>query len=196
MPVARLRGVVEDKGADWLIVAAGSLGLAVSVPASTADDLETGARVALYTHLHVREDALTLFGFRSADDLRLFEQLISVSGVGPRVALGLLSAMPTGELAASIVAGRADALRKVPGVGQKTAERIVLDLRDKVTAPASADSAFEQPRRPADADLIAALTALGYSRTEATDAASRLPENGDRPLEDRIRDALALFSGA
>jgi Holliday junction DNA helicase RuvA len=102
--------------------------------------------------------------------------------------------MSSAELAAAIVAGRAEVLRKVPGVGQKTAERIVLDLRDKVTPPEGAGYATQEPQRPVDADLIAALTALGYSTAEAADAAARLPENGDRPLEDRIREALALFS--
>lgn len=194
MPVARLRGVVEEKGDDWLIVGVGGIGIVASVPSSTSEALPIGGRAALFTHLHVREDALTLFGFASAVDLRLFEQLIGVSGVGPRAALGMLSALASDHLAAAIAGGRTDVLRKIPGVGQKTAERIVLELRDKVTPPAAGEIRERPEARPADSDLIAALTALGYTQAEASDAASRLPENGDRPLEDRIREALSYFT--
>lgn len=192
MPVARLRGVVEEKGADWLIVGVGGVGMLVQAPASCTDALEVGAQASLYTHLHVREDALTLYGFASGDDLRLFEQLIGVSGVGPRAALGLLSAIDYARLTAAIASGDADVLRRVPGIGQKTAERIVLDLRDKVTPPAG-DAAPEPPKQAVDADLIAALMGLGYTQAESTDAASRIDANGDAPLEERIRRALTFF---
>jgi len=193
MPVARLRGIVEEKGDGSLIIGLGGIAVSLLVPASTADSYAPGDRAILFTHLHVREDALTLFGFPSADDLRLFEQLISVSGVGPRVALAVLSAMSSLEVATAIVAGHTEALRRVPGVGQKTAERVVLELRDKVTPPSGVSAAREE-QRPRDAELIAALTALGYSQAEASDAAARLPTNGDRPLEERIREALSYFS--
>lgn len=198
MPVARLRGIVEERGDDWAIVGVGGLGMLVSVPATTADALTEGAQTVLYTHLHVREDALTLYGFATRDDLTLFEQLISVSGVGPRVALGLLSALDHAQLATAIAAGHADALRKVPGVGQKTAERIVLDLRDKVAPPAAV--AGERPQkadgRQPDADVVAALMGLGYSQAESSEAAARLAPDDDAPLEDRVRDALAFFARA
>ena len=194
MPIARLRGVVEDKGDDWAIIAVGGVGMLASVPASTADALVTGAQCSLYTHLHVREDALTLFGFSTASDLRLFEQLIGVNGVGPRLALALLSSMPSGDLAGAIAGGRSDLLKQVSGVGQKTAARIVLELREKVTPPPGGEERAAAAVRPRDADLIAALTALGYSQSEAADASARLPEDGDAPLEERIRQALALFS--
>ena len=196
MPIARLRGQVEDKGEDWIIVTVGGVGVLASVPTSLADDTGIGRDVALYTHLHVREDALTLYGFTSREELALFDQLISVSGVGPRVALGLLSALDAAQLASAIVGGRSDALRKVPGVGQKTAERIVLDLRDKVAAPAAGLDASEQPRldKDADADVVAALLALGYTQAEASAAAERLPSNGAMPLEEKVRVALSFFA--
>jgi Holliday junction DNA helicase RuvA len=196
MPIARLRGLVDDKGEDWIIVTVGGVGVLASVPASTADALPVGKLAMLYTHLHVREDALTLYGFGSREELTLFEQLISVSGVGPRVALGLLSALDAPQLAAAIVSGRSDVLRKVPGVGQKTAERIVLDLRDKVTPPAAGVEAAEQVRldEKADADVVAALVALGYTQSEASAAADRLPANGAMPLEDKVRVALSYFA--
>jgi Holliday junction DNA helicase RuvA len=195
MPVARLRGVVEDKGDDWLIVGIGGLGLLVQAPASCIDMLEAGAQASLHTYLHVREDALTLYGFATADDLRLFEQLIGVSGVGPRAALGLLSALDYARLTGAIASGHADVLRRVPGIGQKTAERIVLDLRDKVSPPAGDASRLEAPSpRQVDAEVVAALMGLGYTQAESADAASRLQTNGEAPLEERVRQALALFA--
>lgn len=194
MPVARLRGVVEEKGDDWVIVGVGGLGLLAQVPSSAADALSVGAPASLHTHLHVREDALTLYGFATRDDLRLFEQLIGVSGVGPRAALGMLSALDHGKLATAIASGQTDVLRRVPGIGQKTAERLVLELRDKVTPPMGEDVTPSATRgQPADSDLIAALMGLGYTQNESADAASRLPENGDAPLEERIRLALGYF---
>jgi Holliday junction DNA helicase RuvA len=198
MPIARLRGTVEDKGDDWAIVAVGGLGVLAAVPSSTAEGLTVGQAALMYTHLHVREDALTLYGFSTREDLRLFEHLISVSGVGPRVALGLLSALDHAELAVAIVGGRSDVLRKVPGVGQKTAERIVLDLRDKVQ-PQAAGTEIPGRGKPAaedarDRDVVSALVALGYSQAEASEAAARLPADEDAPLEDRVRMALGYFA--
>jgi Holliday junction DNA helicase RuvA len=197
MPLARLRGTVDERGDDWVIVSVGGMGLLASVPASTADGLVPGAPAALYTHLHVREDALTLYGFATRDDLRLFEQLISVSGVGPRVALGLLSSLDNADLTTAIASGRADALRKVSGVGQKTAERIVLDLRDKVTPPEDARPAGPATAKEpaADAEFIAAMMALGYTQAEAAAAFAQLPQDADMPLEERIRVALSYFAG-
>lgn len=196
MPLARLRGVVDERGDDWVIVSVGGMGMLASVPSSTADGLTPGAVATLYTHLHVREDALTLFGFATRDDLRLFEQLISVSGVGPRVALGLLSSLDTADLTTAIASGRADALRKVPGVGQKTAERIVLDLRDKVTPPEDARPASSAPKEPApDAEFIAAMMALGYTQSEAAAAFAQLPAGEGLPLEEQVRVALSYFAG-
>lgn len=196
MPVARLRGVVEEKGADWAIVAVGGVGLLAAVPTNAADALVIGERTSLYTHLHVREDALTLFGFATRDDLVLFEQLISVSGVGPRVALGLLSTLDHAQLTLAIAGGRSDVLRKVPGIGQKTAERLVLELRDKVTPPAAgSDAGTAAPTaRQADAEVVAALMGLGYSQAEASQAAERLPHDAGMPLEERVRMALGFFA--
>ena len=192
MPVARLRGVVEEKGADWVVIGVGGFGIVASVPSRTADALGVGAQASLSTHLHVREDALTLFGFSSRAELTLFEQLISVSGVGPRAALGLLSALDAAELATAIASGHTDALRKVPGVGQKTAERIVIDLRDKVAVPDDVPppSMTKKGEQLADADLVAALMGLGYTQGEAVAAAEHLPADGDASLEDRIRQVL------
>lgn len=195
MPLARVRGVVEEKGDDWVIVGVGGIGLMASVPVPTAARLGIGAAASLFTYLHVREDALTLFGFASADDLHLFEQLIGVNGVGPRVALALLSALEHPQLMTAIASGHADQLRKVPGVGQKTAERIVLELRDKVLPPAGGYTAeAEPPAKRVDPEALAALMGLGYTQAEASAALEQLPEDGDLPLEERVRLALQYFA--
>jgi len=201
MPVARLRGVVDEKGDDWVIVAVGGIGLLASVPATTAEALVAGEQTSLFTHLHVREDALTLFGFSTRDDLVLFEQLIGVSGVGPRVALGLLAALDYADLTSAIAGGRADVLRRVPGIGQKTAERLVLELRDKVTPPAGGiEAPLAATKKPlADAEVVAALMGLGYTQAEAAAAAERLPSDGESaelPVEERVRMALQFFARA
>jgi Holliday junction DNA helicase RuvA len=193
MPVARLRGTVDEQGDGWLIVGVGGVGLMALVPSSTSDVAQVGAEVSLHTHLHVREDALTLYGFSSREELTLFEQLIGVSGVGPKAALGLLSSLDYSKLAEAIVSGQAQILRAVPGIGQKTAERIVLDLRDKLTPPDSVAPAPVGKSKHDDPELIAALTGLGYTAAEAGDAATRIPEDGDLSLEERVRRALQYF---
>ena len=194
MPIARLRGIVEEKGEDWAIIGVGGLGVLASMPAPAADALTPGERASLYTYLHVREDALTLSGFATADELRLFEQLISVSGIGPRAALALLSALDYVSLTVAIVGGQTDALRRVPGIGQKTAERLVLELRDKVTPPAEGTTTPQQQKQEKDAELIAALMGLGYSQVEAA-AAAEQTDGAGQPLEERVRAALQYFAG-
>ena len=133
----------------------------------------------------------TFYGFATADDLALFELLIGVSGIGPRAALALLSALDYPQLTRAIVSGQTDALRRVPGVGQKTAERLVLELRDKVTPPIDNGASPQRPpREPSrDEEVIAALIGLGYSQSEATDAAAAV-DGADAALEERIRLAL------
>ncbi len=136
-PIACLRGVVEEWGADWLLVFVGGVGLRLQVPASTAEALgRRGESVVLHTHLHLRDDAVALYGFASAEDLRLFEMLISVSGVGPRGALSLLSALGAEGLSDAVSAGDAPRLQQVPGVGQKMAARLVLELKGKLVGRA------------------------------------------------------------
>lgn len=197
MPVARLRGVIEEKGDDWVIVGVGGVGILASVPGSASGALAEGDAASLYTYLHVREDALTLYGFLTRDDLRIFEQLIGVSGVGPRAALGLLSALDCAQLATAIAAGQSDVLRRVPGIGQKTAERIVLDLRDKVTPPLGDGATPPLAKgKDADAELVAALMGLGYSQAEAADAAALAEIEEGAELEERVRAALSFFARA
>jgi Holliday junction DNA helicase RuvA len=188
-PIARLRGVVEESGADWLLVFVGGVGLRVQVPASTAEALgRQGENVVLHTHLHVRDDAVALYGFASAEDLRLFEMLISVSGVGPRGALSLLSALGADGLSDAVSAGDALRLQQVPGVGQKMAARLVLELKGKLAGRAVA--AVPTGR---DDEVVAALVGLGYTQAEAQAAAAGAPSDGSLNVEERLRHALAYF---
>ena len=188
-PIARLRGVVEEWGADWLLVFVGGVGLRVQVPASTAEALgRRGENVVLHTHLHLREDAVALFGFATGEDLRLFEMLIGVSGVGPRGALSLLSALGADGLSDAVSAGDVPRLQQVPGVGQKMAARLVLELKGKLAGRAAA--AVPTGR---DDEVVAALVGLGYTQAEAQAAAASAPSDGSVSVEERLRRALAYF---
>jgi Holliday junction DNA helicase RuvA len=131
--IASLQGIIDAIVTDSMIVNVNGVGFKVSVPTSVLSDLGMiGREVKLYTHLHVREDELSLYGFGSIDELRLFETLISVSGLGPKTALGMLSAMSADQLAMAIASGSVEILTTIPGIGKKTAARLILELKDKV----------------------------------------------------------------
>jgi Holliday junction DNA helicase RuvA len=187
--IACLRGVVEEWGADWLLVFVGGVGLRVQVPASTAEALgRRGENVVLHTHLHLREDAVALYGFATGEDLRLFEMLIGVSGVGPRGALSLLSALGAEGLSDAVSAGDVPRLQQVPGVGQKMAARLVLELKGKLVGRAAASVSTGR-----DDEVVAALVGLGYTQAEAQAAAASVPSDGSLSVEERLRSALAYF---
>lgn len=194
-PIARLRGTVAAVGPDWVIVDVAGVGFRASVPSGLAATLTEGQETTLFTHLLVREDGMALYGFETPADLDVFEQLISVSGVGPRAALSLLSAMTARELATAVVQGDVARLRAVPGIGEKTAGRLVIDLQSRLAPLAAADDgAAPKPAGPSpDDDVIAALVSLGYSQAEAAAAAAEVA-GSDRPLEERIRLALNWFA--
>ncbi len=194
-PIARLRGTVAAVGPDWVIVDVAGVGFRASVPSGLAATLTEGQETTLFTHLLVREDGMALYGFETPADLDVFEQLISVSGVGPRAALSLLSAMTARELATAVVQGDVARLRAVPGIGEKTAGRLVIDLQSRLAPLAAAgDGAAPKPAGPSpDDDVIAALVSLGYSQAEAAAAAAEVA-GSDRPLEERIRLALNWFA--
>lgn len=188
-PIARLRGVIEERGPDSLIVDVGGVGFLVYCPAGVIARAKTGAEVTLHTHLIVREDGMTLYGFREGQDQRLFRDLTTVSGVGPKVGLALLSMMSADELAFAIASGNAAALARAPGVGQKLASRIVLELRGKITSAAPVAIPGVESE-----EVIAALMGLGYSQAEATDAVARSDLPADAPVEEKVRLALAHFA--
>jgi Holliday junction DNA helicase RuvA len=190
--IAHVKGTVAVTGKDFVVVDVGGVGFQVFVPRILIDDLAgTEQEVTLFTYLHVRENELTLYGCGSQDELAIFRLLLGVTGIGPKVALSLLSSLPPDQLRTAIAQGDETALARVPGIGPKTAKKLVFDLKDKVTAGAPV-------REPVpvltadDADLIAALTSLGYSVAEAQEALRSLPHT-PMSLEERVRLALAFF---
>ena len=195
--IASLRGVLTEKTATHCVVETGGVGYLVGVSTQTARVLPApGDPVFLHTHLVVREDAQLLFGFAELEERRLFELLITVSGVGPKVALAVLSGLRPADLARAIRDENLAVLVGVPGVGRKTAERLVVDLRDKLeimTAPAPAGPARGVlPRAERWDDAVAALVRLGYSPPQATQAVRRVAdEDEELSLEDVVRRALA-----
>jgi Holliday junction DNA helicase RuvA len=191
--IAMLSGVVAALGKDYLVIQVGGVGFQVFVPRTLLEGIDgPGQDLTLFTHLQVRENELALYGFSSEEDLSLFRLLQTVTGVGPKVALSLLSALPVDRLRSAIAQGDEAALARVPGVGPKTARKLAFDLRDKVSAEQSAPGPWPSLTQ-ADADLISALTTLGYSVHEAQEAARTLPRE-PLPLEERVRLALRHFA--
>ena len=192
--IAGLRGKLESLGSDWAIINVGGIGFQVYMPTSTLSTLGTiGEEVQLHTHFHLREDNATLYGFASTDELGLFQTLISVSGLGPKLALAMLSAMGVEKLVMSIATGSADLLTVIPGIGKKMANRLILELKEKVGAGWITTPAAQLAEE--NADVLAALTSLGYSVAEATRAVATLPPSSDLSLEDKIKLALQYFGG-
>ena len=191
--LARLRGKVTASGEDFVVIEVGGVGFQVSVPQTVLESLpRPGLELTVHTHLHVRENELALYGFSSKEDLALFRLLLGVSGIGPKVALSVLSFLPVDRLQAAIAQEDVAILARVPGIGPKTAKKLVFDLKDKVAV--GIEPGVPQPvLTEADADLIGALTTLGYSVSEAQEAIRSLPRE-DLPLEERVRLALAYFS--
>ena len=191
--IATLEGTLAYRGEDSVIINVGGIGFRVYVSSSTSSQLgAVKGRVSLYTHLHVREDNISLYGFVSSEELALFKNLISVSGIGSKLALAMLSALNPEQLIVAITSGDIDLLSRAPGVGRKMASRLVVELRGKLEKEWK-DVAL--PLAPESADVIAALTGLGYSVAEATKAISRLPDPDGLSLEEKIKTALQQLAG-
>ena len=198
--IALLRGVLVEKHPNQAIVEAGGVGYDVNIPVSTFTHLpDAGTEVRLRIHTHVREDALTLYGFMTAEEKTLFERLIGVSGIGPGVAMKVLSGLAAPDLIRAIQRGEVDRLVRIPGVGKKTAERMVLELRDKL--PAVASEGGEAGAPPAalsaiDQDVLSALLNLGCARAQAEAAVRKaktaLGPGGGADFEALFRRALEL----
>lgn len=188
--IAGVKGILEWRGGEGIVVRVGGISFRVYVPASTLSRLgSVGGEVELYTHLHVREDILALYGFATTEELNLFETLIKVSGIGPRLALSLLSSLSPQEISGAIASGDITALSRIPGIGKKTAGRLVVELKGKLEeALMGGVAAAGLPQDKAD--VVAALTSLGYSASEAMKSVSALPEDPDLSLEDKVRLAL------
>ncbi len=192
--ISSLHGKVESLGSDFAIINVGGIGFQVYMPTSTLSTLGAiGKEVQLYTHLHLREDNATLYGFGSADELTLFQSLIGVSGLGPKLALAMLSGMSVEQLVTAIATGGADLLTIIPGIGRKVANRIVLELKEKIGAGWITTPTTQLAQE--NMDVLAALTALGYSAAEATKAVATLPTTSDLSLEEKLKLALGYFGG-
>jgi len=204
--IASLRGTLLEKAAGACVIEAGGVGYAVSVSSHTLRELpKEGEPVFLRTRQVVREDALMLFGFAREEELRLFDLLIGVSGVGPRLALALLSGLEPAALAHAIRGEQIPVLVGIPGIGRKTAERLIVELRDKVeiialdagAAPAPAKAGKALPKSERLEDAVAALTGLGYTAAQAKDALRRVSEGHEElSLEALVRRSLALLNKA
>ncbi len=196
--IAHLRGTILEKHPNQLILEAGGVGYDVQIPISTFTALgDVGGTAALRIYTHVREDALVLFGFATADEKAVFERLISVSGIGPKLAITVLSGLPTAELIAAIRSSDLARLVKIPGVGKKTAERMVLELKDKLMAvDAGGKTTIAVEAGPAysmlERDVLSALQNLGCSRQAAEEALRKVQEKGTpNEFEPLFRAALA-----
>ena len=191
--IASLHGKLESLGSDGAIINVGGIGFRVAMSTSTLSTLGAiGEEVKLHTHFHLREDNAALYGFATTDELGLFQNLISVSGLGPKLALATLSAMNIERLIMAIATGSVDLLTEVPGIGKKMANRLILELKEKIGAGWIATPAVQLAEE--NADVLAALTSLGYSVAEATRAVASLPSDSKLSLEDKVKQALAYFT--
>ncbi|HEX5418188.1 MAG TPA: Holliday junction branch migration protein RuvA [Chloroflexota bacterium] len=188
--IAAVTGLLEATQTDAVLVQVGGFTLRVFAPTSTISRLPAvGQAVRLYTHFYLREDVIALYGFLTADELSLFEQLLTVSGVGPRVALAMLSAASAETLRGAIASESVETLTRLPGIGKKLAARLILELRGKLTAPEGVPAT---PTAPADVEVIEALVGLGYTPADAQAALKSLPAGLE--LEEKIRRALRYFA--
>jgi len=187
--IASLNGKIEILNSDSAIVNVGGVGFRVHMPTSALSTLgKPGDTVKVFTHMHVREDNIALYGFPTAEELWLFETLIGVTGLGPKLSLAMLSALTPDQITMAIATGNTDMLDMIPGIGKKVASRIILELKDKIGAgwvitPATQVSQENQ-------DVLAALTSLGYSAAEAVKAVAALPTDPKVKLEEKVKMAL------
>lgn len=196
---AYIKGELAETAADHIVIEAGGIGYRIFIPGKTFSYLPgMGEEIKVYTYLHTREDAMILYGFLTRDDLELFKKLIAVGGIGPKGGLAILSAMDADDLRFAVLSGDAKAIAKAPGIGAKTAQRVILELKDKL----SLEDAFEkkavhaamQPEASGMGqvknDAVLALTALGYSSAESLRAVSKVELSGDMDVEDVLKAAL------
>lgn len=192
--IAHLRGKLLIKHPNQAIIDVAGVGYDVTITVPTFSDLpETGHDIALYIHTHVREDQIALFGFMRPEEKRLFEKLITVSGIGPKLAITILSGMPVGDLIGAIRGGDIARLTKVPGIGKKTAERMVLELREKLEELRAA-AVTAAPVSAIAEDVLSALVNLGYQRPLAEKAVEKSAADGDKTFDQVFRDSLKLLT--
>lgn len=190
--IDRITGHIIAQDALSLTVMVGGVGLKIFVPKSTYDHIKSST-VDLFTHLIVREDALTLYGFHSLEEREVFEALVKVNGVGPKLAVAILGGLSIDQLRNAVARETPEILTRVPGIGKKTAQKIVLELKDKIGWRLGLD-AMPLMVSDVDEDVLAALTALGYSIVEAQSAIQSIPREAPEDVEERVRLALEYFT--
>jgi holliday junction DNA helicase RuvA len=189
--IDRITGQVVSVTESSIVVMVGGIGLRARVPRTVQQNAATGQHVTLYTHLAVREDEIALYGFLELEERALFETLIGVSGVGPRIALAVLGTLTVEHLTNAVAREEPEILTRVPGVGKKLAQKLVFELRDRIAAgPVSGLAAISD----LDTDVLAALTTLGYSVVEAQAALQAIPRDAPSDVEERVRLALDYFA--
>lgn len=201
--ISYIKGILSEVSQDGIVVETGGLGYEVRVPLSVLERLPSpGSEVKIHTHMQVREDGVALFGFLDRRDLAMFRQLLGVGGIGPKGALGVLSALSPDDLRLAVVSGDAKAISRAPGIGIKTAQRIILDLKDKVSLDdiLPGDLRQEESGVPpsgglgqADREAIEALVALGYSPMEASRAVGRVETGEGMTAEDVLKLSLKFL---
>ena len=191
--IGLLRGEIIDKEEGGILLEVAGVGYEVLMPTTLLDVLEVGERTRIFTHLHVREQELTLFGFPNKEELQLFRTLLKVQGIGPKVALAILSHIPAEILRQAVAREEAALLARVPGIGPKKAKQIIFQLRDKVGLPDVLVTST--PISDTDGEVIAALTTLGYSVVEAQAAIQHLPKEArNESVEEKVRLALSSLA--
>lgn len=189
--ISSLRGVLQRVGPAEIVLEASGVGYQISVPTSILEQLpEVGQTVFLYTRMVVREDSLALYGFENQEQRHLFDMLLQVSGVGPRLAMGVLSHLAPEILRASVANGQPEVLTRVPGIGRKTAEKIVFHMKDKLEKAPPVGPVISG----VDTEVLQALTSLGYNLVEAQAAVQAIPDETPADVEERIRQALRHFA--
>jgi len=193
--IAHLRGRLLAKHPNQAIIETGGVGYDVVISVPTFSGLPAiGSEVALHIHTHVREDTIALYGFLRQSEKQLFEKLISVSGIGPKLAITILSGMPVEDMVGSIRGNDVAKLTRIPGIGRKTAERLVLELRDKLPPVSGAEPAVATTVKPEEEDVLSALINLGYQRAAAEKALASLGRAKEHSFEALFRQALSTLS--
>lgn len=197
--IALVRGTLVYKSIDHVIIDVGGVGYRLFIPLSTFYSLPETGEVSLFTHTHVREDSLLLYGFLSLEEKNLFVVLIGISGIGPKLAVNILSHIPAGDLKRAIAAGDIKRLSGLPGIGKKTAERLVLELKDKISPADSLALPTDSARTPGLSagdtvnDVISALVNLGYKENQARKVLENMELSPNLPMEDILKGALKVL---
>jgi len=191
--IASLSGEITEITNDSIVIRLAGLGLRVFVPSPLRTRIRTGETIEIQTHLVVREDALSLYGFETGEEREFFVLLLGVNGVGPRTALSILSVLTPDAIRRAVVSEQSDVFSRAPGIGKKTAQKILLHLQGKIRADSLTGTA--SPFGEVESEVLAALTSLGYSVVEAQTAIQAIPHDAAQDVETRLRLALQYFSG-